>query len=107
MSDPQLYTIGWICAIATEYTAACQFLDTEHSLPTHLAANDSNGYTLGEMAGHNVVNTDPTRFILTTKKATVRSYVELHRLILSNAKTEETARTIQLSTMESSLLPIN
>ncbi|THV63542.1 hypothetical protein D6D28_10596, partial [Aureobasidium pullulans] len=55
MSDPQLYTIGWICAIATEYTAACQFLDTEHSLPTHLAPNDSNGYTLGEMAGHNVV----------------------------------------------------
>ena len=55
MSDPQLYTIGWICAITTEYTAACQFLDTEHSLPTHLASNDSNGYTLGEMAGHNVV----------------------------------------------------
>ncbi|THY80731.1 hypothetical protein D6C95_09389, partial [Aureobasidium pullulans] len=55
MSDPQLYTIGWICAITTEYTAACQFLDKEHSLPTRVAANDSNGYTLGEMAGHNVV----------------------------------------------------
>ncbi|KAI4715620.1 purine and uridine phosphorylase [Aureobasidium sp. EXF-10727] len=55
MSDPQKYTIGWICAIATEYTAACQFLDKKHSLPTHISAHDTNGYTLGEMAGHNIV----------------------------------------------------
>ncbi|KAG9645619.1 purine and uridine phosphorylase, partial [Aureobasidium melanogenum] len=55
MSDPQQYTVGWICAITTEYTAARQFLDKEHDLPTHVSANDINGYTLGEMAGHNVV----------------------------------------------------
>lgn len=55
MSDPQQYTVGWICAITTEYTAARQFLDKEHDLPTHVSANDINGYTLGDMAGHKVV----------------------------------------------------
>ncbi|KAG9530703.1 purine and uridine phosphorylase, partial [Aureobasidium melanogenum] len=55
MSDPQHYTVGWICAITTEYTAARQFLDEEHDRPTHVSAHDSNDYTLGKMAGHNVV----------------------------------------------------
>lgn len=55
MSDPNLYTVGWICALATEHIAARQFLDEEHGLPEHIAPNDSNGYTLGKMAGHNVV----------------------------------------------------
>jgi nucleoside phosphorylase len=55
MSDPQQYTVGWICAIATEYTAARQFLDEEHDRPDHVSANDNNGYTLGKMSGHNVV----------------------------------------------------
>ncbi|KEQ60521.1 purine and uridine phosphorylase, partial [Aureobasidium melanogenum CBS 110374] len=55
MSDPQQYTVGWICAITTEYTAARQFLDEAHGSPDHVSANDSNDYTLGKMAGHNVV----------------------------------------------------
>ncbi|KAG9756231.1 purine and uridine phosphorylase, partial [Aureobasidium melanogenum] len=55
MSDPQRYTVGWICAIPTEYTAARQFLDEEHGRPDHVSAHDSNDYTLGKMAGHNVV----------------------------------------------------
>ncbi|KAG9599564.1 hypothetical protein KCU77_g3687, partial [Aureobasidium melanogenum] len=55
MSDPQQYTVGWICAMTTEFTKARQFLDKEHELPTHVSANNINGYTLGEMAGHNVV----------------------------------------------------
>ncbi|KAG9990133.1 purine and uridine phosphorylase, partial [Aureobasidium melanogenum] len=55
MSDPQQYTVGWICAIPTEYTAARQFLDEEHDRPAHVSAHDSNDYTLGKMAGHNVV----------------------------------------------------
>jgi nucleoside phosphorylase len=55
MSDPQQYTVGWICAIATEYTAARQFLDEEHDRPDHVSANDKNDYTLGKMSGHNVV----------------------------------------------------
>ncbi|KAH0365372.1 purine and uridine phosphorylase, partial [Aureobasidium melanogenum] len=55
MSDPQQYTVGWICAIPTEYTAARQFLDEEHDRPAHVSGHDSNDYTLGKMAGHNVV----------------------------------------------------
>ncbi|KAG9852947.1 purine and uridine phosphorylase, partial [Aureobasidium melanogenum] len=55
MSDPQQYTVGWICAIPTEYTAARQFPDEEHDRPAHVSAHDSNDYTLGKMAGHNVV----------------------------------------------------
>jgi hypothetical protein len=30
MSDPQKYTVGWICAVPTEYVAAQEFLDEEH-----------------------------------------------------------------------------
>ncbi|KEQ57738.1 purine and uridine phosphorylase [Aureobasidium melanogenum CBS 110374] len=55
MSEPQQYTAGWICAITTEYTAARQFLDEQHDRPDHVSANDNNDYTLGKMAGHNVV----------------------------------------------------
>ncbi|KAG9826521.1 purine and uridine phosphorylase, partial [Aureobasidium melanogenum] len=39
MSDPQQYT----------------FLDEQHDRPDHVSANDNNDYTLGKMAGHNVV----------------------------------------------------
>lgn len=55
MSKPEQYTVGWICAISTEYTAARQFLDHEHGRPDHIAPSDSNDYTLREIAGHNVV----------------------------------------------------
>ncbi|THV73569.1 hypothetical protein D6D28_03175, partial [Aureobasidium pullulans] len=56
MSDPALYTVGWICAIPTESIAASLFLDgEEHERLTYVSTNDNNDYTLGEMAGHNVV----------------------------------------------------
>ncbi|CAF3557462.1 unnamed protein product [Fusarium graminearum] len=55
MSDPQKYTVGWICAIATEYLAAQLFLDEEHEGPEFVSANDSNNYTLGKLGKHNVV----------------------------------------------------
>ncbi|TIA54019.1 WD40 repeat-like protein, partial [Aureobasidium pullulans] len=55
MSDPALYTVGWICALTTECTAARQFLDEEHNRPSHVSANDTNDYTLGKIADHNVV----------------------------------------------------
>jgi nucleoside phosphorylase len=55
MSDPALYTIGWICAISTEYTAARQFLDAEHEPPKHTSEHDNNAYTLGRVGKHNVV----------------------------------------------------
>ncbi|KAK6342227.1 hypothetical protein TWF730_001705 [Orbilia blumenaviensis] len=55
MSDPSIYTIGWICAIATEYQAAQLFLDKEHDEATQLSPNDNNHYTLGSIGRHNVV----------------------------------------------------
>lgn len=55
MSDPQKYTVGWICAIATEYLAAQLFLDEEHEGPESVPVNDSNNYTLGKIGKHHVV----------------------------------------------------
>ncbi|KAH0042265.1 purine and uridine phosphorylase, partial [Aureobasidium melanogenum] len=55
MSDPQQYTVGWICAIPREYSAARLFLDEEHDRPARVSVRDSNDYTVGKMAGHNVV----------------------------------------------------
>jgi len=55
MSSPKDYTVGWICAVHTEYVAAQAFLDREHDRPEVLSPNDNNDYTLGEIGGHNVV----------------------------------------------------
>ncbi|KAK1248783.1 hypothetical protein MKX08_007003 [Trichoderma sp. CBMAI-0020] len=55
MPQPDEYTIGWICAIRTEYVAARAFLDEEHEGPTTVSPNDNNAYTLGKIWGHNVV----------------------------------------------------
>ncbi|OQE16196.1 hypothetical protein PENSTE_c025G10455 [Penicillium steckii] len=54
MSDPKSYTIGWICAIITEYVAAQCFLDEKHDIPENLP-NTKNDYTLGRIGKHNVV----------------------------------------------------
>jgi len=53
--DPKDYTVGWVCAIATEYVAAGAFLDEEHDGPEDLSPNDNNDYTLGKIGKHNVV----------------------------------------------------
>jgi nucleoside phosphorylase len=55
MSNPKDYTVGWICAISTEYVAAQAFLDEEHEGPKYVSSNDSNDYTLGKVGKHNVV----------------------------------------------------
>lgn len=52
---PDAYTVGWICAIATEYVAAIECLDEEHGRPQYLAPQDNNDYTLGRVGSHNVV----------------------------------------------------
>ncbi|KAN0078968.1 hypothetical protein V8E54_005481 [Elaphomyces granulatus] len=48
-------TVGWICAISTEYVAAQAFLDEEHEGPEYMSPNDSNDYILGKVGKHNVV----------------------------------------------------
>lgn len=55
MSNPEEYTIGWICAITTEFIAAQAFLDEKHGGPEALAPNDNNTYALGRIGRHNVV----------------------------------------------------
>jgi len=49
------YTVGWICAISTEYVAAQAFLDEEHEGLEYVGPNDNNDYTLGKVGKHNVV----------------------------------------------------
>lgn len=56
-SDPLVYTVGWVCAVAAGYVAARAFLDEEHSGPAYVAFNDSNDYILGRVGTHNVVIT--------------------------------------------------
>jgi len=55
MSNPEDYTVGWICAISTEYVAAQAFLDEKHERPECVSPNDNNDYTLGKIGKHNVV----------------------------------------------------
>lgn len=55
MSNPNDYTVGWICAISTEYVAAQAFLDEKHEGPEYVSPNDNNDYTLGKIGKHNVV----------------------------------------------------
>lgn len=54
---PQLqdYTVGWICAIQTEYVAACELLDEEHETPQFDTAGDNNTYTFGRIGNHYVI----------------------------------------------------
>jgi len=53
MSNPNDYTVGWICALSTEYVAAQAFLDEKHEGPEYISPNDDNDYTLGKIGKHN------------------------------------------------------
>src|SRR5579859_536841 len=50
------YTIGWICALTIEMTAAVAMLDEEHP-PIKQHERDTNSYTLGRIGEHNVAIT--------------------------------------------------
>lgn len=48
------YTVGWVCALPKEQTAALAMLDETHpDLPK--IRNDNNVYTLGRIGNHNIV----------------------------------------------------
>lgn len=48
------YTVGWVCALSKEQTAATAMLDQMHpDLPK--SPNDYNTYTLGSIGEHNIV----------------------------------------------------
>ena len=57
LQSRNLYTIGWITTLAIETSAARALLDEEHDLPADFeqSANDSNSYTCGNIAKHNIV----------------------------------------------------
>ncbi|KAJ5663935.1 hypothetical protein N7507_004666 [Penicillium longicatenatum] len=55
MFNPSDYTVGWICAIKTEYVAAIVSLDEKYDRPTKLPSADQNDYTLGRIRDHKVV----------------------------------------------------
>jgi nucleoside phosphorylase len=49
------YTVGWICAIPTEFAAARAFLDIEHEGPDNVLPQSVGHYALGKIENHNVV----------------------------------------------------
>ncbi|CAG7932945.1 unnamed protein product [Penicillium olsonii] len=55
MSNPNEYTVGWICALATEYVAAQVCLDEIHDRSAYLPSHRKNDFTLGRIGKHNVV----------------------------------------------------
>lgn len=48
------YSVGWICALSKEQTAAMAMLDERHPRLAN-PPNDNNSYTLGSIGPHNVV----------------------------------------------------
>ncbi|KAL5093393.1 hypothetical protein Trisim1_011197 [Trichoderma cf. simile WF8] len=49
------YTVGWICAVTTEYVAAQAILDEKHAGPEKVSQANQTDYTLGSIGKHNVV----------------------------------------------------
>ncbi|KAI1036829.1 hypothetical protein LB503_003319 [Fusarium chuoi] len=57
-SDPNAYTVGWVCALSTEFTAAGEQFDQEYNRvksPKRIDRNDHNAYRFGKIEGHMVV----------------------------------------------------
>ncbi|KAL6807249.1 purine and uridine phosphorylase [Trichoderma sp. SZMC 28013] len=48
------YTVGWVCALPKEQTAAIAMLDHRHA-DLRKPPNDQNTYTLGSISSHNIV----------------------------------------------------
>ncbi|KAK1781062.1 hypothetical protein QBC45DRAFT_449553 [Copromyces sp. CBS 386.78] len=49
------YTIGWVCALSKELTAATAMLDVEHEDNIPIPEDDDNIYTRGSIRDHNIV----------------------------------------------------
>jgi len=69
------YTVGWVCALPKEQTAATAMLDQRHAdLPK--PPNDPNTYTLGSVGKHNVVIAClPKGKVGTSPAATVAAWI--------------------------------
>ncbi|KAK6515975.1 hypothetical protein TWF281_004565 [Arthrobotrys megalospora] len=65
------YTVGWICALPKEQTAAVAMLDRRHCDFLAQPKNDHNTYYRGEISGHNVVITCLPSGMIGTNQAAV------------------------------------
>ncbi|KAH8704488.1 hypothetical protein GQ44DRAFT_692446 [Phaeosphaeriaceae sp. PMI808] len=54
-ANVESYTVGWVCALTTEFVVAQVFLDEKHVDPTSVSPQDNNSYALGRIGNHNVV----------------------------------------------------
>ncbi|KLO91782.1 ankyrin [Fusarium fujikuroi] len=69
------YTVGWVCALPKELTAATAMLDHQHQ-PLSKPRNDINSYTLGSIGPHNIAITClPKGMIGNVPAATVASHL--------------------------------
>ncbi|PTB57987.1 hypothetical protein M431DRAFT_77404, partial [Trichoderma harzianum CBS 226.95] len=69
------YTVGWICALPKEQTAAIAMLDHRHA-DFQKPLNDPNNYTLGSINGHGIVIAClPKGITGTTSAATVAAWM--------------------------------
>lgn len=69
------YTIGWICTLSKELTAATAILDDIHANLPRLG-DDINAYTLGSIGGHNIVVASlPLRRVGNVSAATVATHL--------------------------------
>lgn len=66
------YTVGWICAISTELTAATAFLDEEFDARECNLPDDNNHYVLGRICGHYVAITVLPEYGTDTAAATAK-----------------------------------
>jgi len=55
--QPEDYSVGWICAVPQELTAARAMLDSIHTPLKAQPKHDENNYTLGSIGKHNVAIT--------------------------------------------------
>ncbi|KAL3456597.1 hypothetical protein BJX64DRAFT_293931 [Aspergillus heterothallicus] len=69
------YTLGWVCALPLEMTAAIAMLDETHPDLTY-PSTDTNAYALGSIAGHDtVIACLPAGVYGTISAATVASHM--------------------------------
>ncbi|TGJ72390.1 hypothetical protein EYR41_004289 [Orbilia oligospora] len=71
------YTIGWICALSKEQTAATLMLDETHPSLDSKPHGDTNAYTLGSIGRHNVAITClPLGYYGTNQAANVANHMK-------------------------------
>ncbi|EGX53194.1 hypothetical protein AOL_s00006g572 [Orbilia oligospora ATCC 24927] len=71
------YTIGWICALSKEQTAATLMLDETHPSLDSKPHGDTNAYTLGSIGRHNVAITClPLGYYGTNQAAKVANHMK-------------------------------